>query len=81
MNLFCRRLLDHLSQTLPNVTLSVGISSTGPQHYLAADELLSRADASLQQSKLLTHDPDSGFMPEESSVDLRRLMQRGSATR
>jgi diguanylate cyclase (GGDEF)-like protein len=81
MNLFCRRLLDHLAQTLPDVTLSVGICSTGPQHYLAADELLSRADASLHQAKLLTPDPDSGFMPEESSVDLRRLMQRGNPSR
>ncbi|MFM2065591.1 MAG: hypothetical protein RLZZ584_500 [Pseudomonadota bacterium] len=81
MNLYCRRLLDHLALALPDVTLSVGICSTGPQHYLAADELLSRADASLQQAKLLAPDHDSGFMPEDGAVDLRRLVQRGTAAR
>ncbi len=77
MNLYCKRLQDRLTELLPDVGLSVGICSCGPESYLDPDEMLSRADARMYEAKYMTRDAASQLVPEESAVDLRRLVQRG----
>ncbi|MEY2690078.1 MAG: hypothetical protein RL375_4278 [Pseudomonadota bacterium] len=77
MNLYCRRLQDRLTELLPDVSLSVGICSCGPESYLDPDEMLSRADANMYEAKYMARDAASALVPEDSAVDLRRLVQRG----
>ncbi|MEY8690079.1 MAG: GGDEF domain-containing protein [Leptothrix sp. (in: b-proteobacteria)] len=77
MNLYCRRLQDRLTELLPDVGLNVGICSCGPESYLDPDEMLGRADARMYEAKYALRDTASALVPDESTVDLRRLVQRG----
>jgi diguanylate cyclase (GGDEF)-like protein len=77
MNLYCKRLQDRLTELLPDVGLSVGICSCGPESYLDPDEMLSRADARMYEAKYMMRETASPLVPEDSAIDLRRLVQRG----
>jgi diguanylate cyclase len=54
-SLYCQRLQGHLALSLPDISLSVGICSTGPNEYLEADAMLSRADAHMYAAKARAH--------------------------
>jgi diguanylate cyclase (GGDEF)-like protein len=78
MKLYCTRVQKHLAEVMPSISLSVGLCSTGPETYLSADDLLGRADANLYQAKSLAAQADITVMPEDSAVDIRRIVQRGT---
>jgi hypothetical protein len=46
---------------------------------LSADDLPGRADAKLYQAKSLAAQADITVMPEDSAVDIRRIVQRGTS--
>jgi diguanylate cyclase (GGDEF)-like protein len=77
MNLYCKRLQDRLVELLPDVSLSVGICSCGPEAYLDPDDMLSRADARMYEAKYSMRETTSPLAEQDSAVDLRRLVQRG----
>jgi diguanylate cyclase len=60
MVLYCQRLQDHVAQTIPDISLSVGICSTGPNEYIEANEMLSRADTRMYEAKALVHRNGNG---------------------
>lgn len=76
MNLYCRRLYAQLAEILPGTRLTAGVASTGPVDYLSTEALLALADTRMHQAKYLGPDSDSGFMPDDGAVDLRRIVQR-----
>ncbi|WP_081961041.1 GGDEF domain-containing protein [Aquabacterium sp. NJ1] len=49
--IYWNRLSEGLSQQLPGVTLSVGISQTGTDHYMSLDELIREADERMYENK------------------------------
>lgn len=48
---YCQRIKSLLAERLPNITLSLGVVQTGPQHYLKAEELLENADRRMYLDK------------------------------
>jgi diguanylate cyclase (GGDEF)-like protein len=77
MNLYCARLQSRLAELLPEVSLSVGICSTGPDTFLDPDELISRADTRMVEAKYAARSAQGHAMPDDSAIDLRRMIQRG----
>lgn len=49
--IYWNRLSEGLTQQLPGVTLSVGISQTGTDHYMSLDELIREADERMYENK------------------------------
>lgn len=47
----CDRLVAHFESRVRDVTLSIGIIQTGPEHFLEPDELLRLADAKMYEAK------------------------------
>ena len=47
----CQRLIEQLSTTVADVTVSIGIAQTGPDDFVAADELLRAADRKMYEAK------------------------------
>lgn len=48
---YCQRIKSLLAERLPNVSLSLGVVQTGPEHYEKAETLLKNADQRMYQEK------------------------------
>jgi len=50
-NGFCARFQQRLFERFPDISVSIGIHTTGPHHYLTSPDLIERADAAMFAAK------------------------------